>query len=153
MVPQASRPPHAMSAYTRPASTDLLSRPKHSRRTRSLEFDCRTLPTTLTAEHPQASNTIDCLNSSVAFMMPAIDTRWSHRIGSPALTVPPFDTVGAQTTHEWKDVGFRSEVISILEHAQVRVLGYDLVRRVRPGQELSQTPLTRLVNDTAGRMA
>ncbi|KAI1560131.1 hypothetical protein PtrEW7m1_011665 [Pyrenophora tritici-repentis] len=77
--------------------------------------------------------------------MPAIDTRWSHRVGSPALTVPPFNTVGAQTTHEWKDVKFRSEVVSVLEHAQVRVLGYDLVRRVRPGQEVSQTPLTLLV--------
>jgi hypothetical protein len=146
MVPQASRPPpYTMSTYKRPASTNLLSRPKHSRRTRSLEFDCHTLPTTLTAEHPQASNTIDCLTSSVAFTMPVIDTRWSHRIGSPVLTVPPFDTAGAQTTPEWKDVGFRSEVVSVLEHAQVRVLGYDLVRRVRPGQEVSQTPLTLLV--------
>ncbi|KNG46891.1 hypothetical protein DDE82_009029 [Stemphylium lycopersici] len=77
--------------------------------------------------------------------MPAIDTRWSHRVGSPALTVPPFDTVEAQTTLEWKDMEFRSEVVSVLEHAQVRVLGYDLVRRVRPGQEVSQTPLTLLV--------
>jgi hypothetical protein len=55
-------------------------------------------------------NTIGCLTLSVAFTMPAIDTRWSHRVGSPALTVPPFDTVGAQTTLEWKDVEFRSEV-------------------------------------------
>jgi hypothetical protein len=77
--------------------------------------------------------------------MPAIDTRWSHRVGSPVLTVPPFDTVEAQTTHEWKDVGFRGEIVSVLEHAQVKVLGYDLVRRVRPGQEVSQTPLTLLV--------
>jgi hypothetical protein len=59
--------------------------------------------------------------------------------------VPPFHTVGAQTIPEWRDEKFRSEVVSILEHAQVRVLGFELVRRVRPGQELSQTPLTLLV--------
>jgi hypothetical protein len=77
--------------------------------------------------------------------MAVIDKRWSHRVGSPALMVPPFHTVGAQTIPEWRDEKFRSEVVSILEHAQVRVLGFELVRRVRPGQELSQTPLTLLV--------
>jgi len=77
--------------------------------------------------------------------MPKIDARWSHRVGSPALAVPPFDTVGAQKTSEWKDVAFRLKVVHVLENAHVRVLGYDLVRRVRPGQDASQTPLTLLV--------
>ncbi|EFQ93688.1 hypothetical protein CFE70_002850 [Pyrenophora teres f. teres 0-1] len=130
MVPQAALP---------------RSRPNPSRRTTSSEFDCRTRPTALTTENPQALNPIDCLTPFAAFTMPVIDTRWSHRVGSPALTVPPFKTVEAQTIPKWKDVEFRSEIVSILDHAQVRVLGYGLVRRVRPGQEVSQTPLTLLV--------
>jgi hypothetical protein len=38
--------------------------------------------------------------------------------------------VEAQITHEWKDVEFRSKVVSVLKYARVRVLGYHLVRRV-----------------------
>ena len=74
-----------------------------------------------------------------------MDIRWNYRVGAPALTVPPFDNIGAQWIPEWSDGVFRQSVARILHDAQVRVLGYGLVKRVRPGQTPSLTPPTLLV--------
>ncbi|KAF1937511.1 hypothetical protein EJ02DRAFT_469648 [Clathrospora elynae] len=74
-----------------------------------------------------------------------IDAKSTYRVGTPAMMVQPFNTIGQQTMKNWKLPGFRETVVRTLVIAGIKIVDYNHAKRVRKGRNIDNVPLTLLI--------
>ncbi|EFQ86559.1 hypothetical protein PTT_18188 [Pyrenophora teres f. teres 0-1] len=78
----------------------------------------------------------------IAHISADTNTRWTYRVGSPDLISHPFETELLQSFPQWEREEFRQYIHKTLKDAGVEVLWTHLVKHVRAGIDVEDTPIT-----------